>query len=53
MSATVAEEKEDTRDLNDRERLKEEARTQVAKHAAELRAATVPIETEPSAAYEP
>jgi hypothetical protein len=49
----MPEEREDTRDLNDRERLKEEARSQVEKHAAELRAAQVPIETEPPTAYEP
>jgi hypothetical protein len=49
----MAEEREDARDLNDRERLKEEARAQVEKHAAELRAANVAIETEPPAAYRP
>ena len=49
----MAEEKEDTRDLNDRERLTEEAETQVEKHAADLRAAKVPIETDPPAGYRP
>ena len=47
----MAETREDTRDLNDRERLNEEAKTQVEKHAADLRAATVAIETEPPAPY--
>jgi hypothetical protein len=47
----MAEEREDTRDLNDRQRLKEEAETQVEKHATDLRAAKVPIETEPPTVY--
>lgn len=49
----MADEDADTRDLNDRTRLAEEAATQMKKHAADLRAANVAIETEPPAAYRP
>ena len=43
----------ETRDKDDPELLAEQAREQVAKLAAELRAAKVPIETEPPPSYRP
>ena len=49
----MAEEKGDTRDKDDPERLADEARALIEKHAAEIRAANVPIETEPPATYRP
>jgi hypothetical protein len=49
----MAEQTDDTRDVNDPARLADEARAQVEKHAAELRAANVPIETEPPTTYRP
>lgn len=44
---------QDTRDRDDPARLAEEARAQVEKQAADLRAVKVPIETEPPAAFRP
>lgn len=49
----MAEEREETRDLNDPRRLEDETRAQVEKQAAELRAAKVPPETEPPTVYRP
>ncbi len=49
----MAEEHADTRDPNDPERLADEARAQVQKQAAELRAAKAPTETEPPTVYRP
>jgi hypothetical protein len=49
----VAEGEEDTRDRDDRARLADEAEAQVKKQAADIRAAKVPIETEPPVAYRP
>lgn len=49
----MAEQASDTRDVDDPARLADEARALAAKHAAELRAAKVPIETEPPTVYEP
>jgi hypothetical protein len=43
----------ETRDKDDPTLLAEQAREQVAKLAAELRASKVPIETEPPASYRP
>ena len=43
----------ETRDKDDPALLAEQARDQVAKLAAELRAAKVPIETEPPSSYRP
>jgi len=44
---------QDTRDIDDRERLAEEARAQAERMAKELRAAKVPIEAEPPTGYRP
>jgi len=43
----------ETRDKDDPTLLAEQAREQVLKHAADLRSAKVPIETEPPATYRP
>ena len=43
----------DPRDLNDPARLAEEARAQIEKYAAEIRAAKSPIETEPPTIFRP
>lgn len=43
----------DTRDVNDPQRLAEEARALVEKQATEIRGADVPIATEPPTAYRP
>lgn len=42
---------DDTRALDDPDRLADEAKAQMEKHAADLRAAKVPIETEPPTVY--
>ncbi len=47
------EEKVETRDRDDPTLLAEQAREQIQKHAADLRAAKVPIATEPPATYKP
>jgi hypothetical protein len=49
----VSEEISETRDIDDRSRLAEEARTHIEKQAADLRAAKVPIETEPLTVFRP
>ena len=49
----MTEQGNDTRDVDDPARLAEEARAQADKMAADLRAAKVPIETEPPTAYTP
>jgi len=43
----------DERQIDDRDRLAEEARRQVEQHAQEIRKASVPMETEPAATYRP
>jgi hypothetical protein len=49
----MAEERTDTRDRDDPARLADEARAAVEKQSADLRAATVPIATEPPTVYRP
>jgi len=49
----VTEEAADSRDPDDPGRLADEARALSAKFSAGLRAAEVPIETEPPTAYKP
>lgn len=49
----MAEERGDTRDRDDPARLADEARANIEKQAADLRATKVPIETEPPTAYRP
>jgi hypothetical protein len=49
----VSEEISETRDVDDRTRLAEEARTHIEERAADLRAAKVPIETEPPTVFRP
>jgi len=44
---------QDTRDRDDPARLADEAREGIEKQAAEIRKATVPIETEPPSVYRP
>ncbi len=44
---------EDARDKDDPERLAEEAKAQVEKQAADIRAAKVPIEIEPPTSFRP
>ena len=44
---------QDKRERDDPARLADEARAQIEKQAADLRAAKVPIETEPPATYRP
>jgi hypothetical protein len=49
----VTEEAGDARDPDDPARLADEARALIEKQAADLRAAKVPIETEPPTVYRP
>lgn len=49
----MAEQGNDTRDVDDPARLAEEARATAAKLAADLSAAKVPIATEPPTVYRP
>lgn len=49
----MTEERTDTRDRDDPARLADEARAAVDERSAELRAATVPIATEPPTVYRP
>lgn len=49
----MADQENDTRDVDDPARLAEEARAQADKMAAALRAAKAPIETEPPTVYRP
>ena len=50
---TAASRPTDTRDIDDPERLAEEARDQREKMAAELRAASLRIDIEPATTYRP
>jgi hypothetical protein len=49
----MSEERDETRQIDDRSRLTDEARTLVEKQAADLRAAKVPIATEPPTVFRP
>ena len=49
----LSEERSETRDLNDPARLADEAKAQMEKQAADLRAAKVPTPTEPPTVYRP
>ena len=49
----VSEQRDDTRDIDDPARLADEARAHIDEMAADVRAATVPIETEPPTLYRP